>query len=141
MIMRIRLVAIAAAILCSAGCSRQTEGASGYMVDIVSVAKEKSIDCNVYLIFAIATPNHKARLNSEHFNTFSAAAVRLHEVLATRAERAVFVKAEPGVAWGEFIEMLDHLKPEVQRLGIITPQVEALSHDDNCIIWPVRTRP
>ena len=77
----------------------------------------------------------------ESYNTHAESVARLHEVLIYRAERAVLVKAEPDVSWGEFLAMVDHLKPEVTRLAILTPQVEALARlDGHCIVWPIESQ-
>lgn len=80
-------------------------------------------------------------LNQESYNTLVESVARLHEVLLTRAERAVLVRAQPDVSWAEFLEMVDHLKPEVTRLAILTPQVEALARlDRHCLAWPIESQ-
>jgi hypothetical protein len=65
--------------------------------------------------------------------TIPEAAQRLREVMSTRAEKVVFVKAEADVSWGEFVELVDHVWPEVDVVSILTPQVEMLARRTHCL--------
>jgi hypothetical protein len=75
-------------------------------------------------LVAIAIGRHRARLNVEPDWKISEVALRLREVLSYRAEKMVYVKAEMGVSWGEFLELVDHVWPEADVVSIITPQVD-----------------
>ncbi len=50
-----------------------------------------------------------------------------------RAEKLLYVKAESGVSWGEFVELIDQVWPETDVVSILTPQVEALARQRYCL--------
>jgi hypothetical protein len=85
------------------------------------------------LIVAAAIGGHRAKLNAEPDRTFSETVQRLREVMSYRAERIVYVRAETGVSWGEFMELVDDVWPEVNVVSILTPRVEAVLHRTYCL--------
>jgi biopolymer transport protein ExbD len=46
---------------------------------------------------------------------------RLSDIFRTRAERVLFVDAEPAVPFGAFLEIVSMAKAEVQYVAIVTP--------------------
>jgi len=58
---------------------------------------------------------------------------RLRAVSKNRAEKVVYIKAEAGVSWGEFMELLDNVRPEVEIISLLTHQVERSSHGHLCL--------
>jgi hypothetical protein len=57
----------------------------------------------------------------------------LREALRYRAEKVVYVEAEPGVTWGEFLTLVDHVWTEADVVSLITPQVDALARKSICL--------
>ncbi len=59
--------------------------------------------------------------------------------LRTRADGVVFVSAEPGVSYGDFIELVDAVYPDVRIASMMTSKVEMLSRKHLCLAlscWP-----
>jgi hypothetical protein len=59
--------------------------------------------------------------------------LRLREILAYRAEKLVFVAGDSQASWGDFIAMVDRIWPEADVVSIITPKVERLALQQNCL--------
>jgi biopolymer transport protein ExbD len=51
-------------------------------------------------------------------------AQRLEEVFRTRAERLLFVKADPNLPFQSVAEVIDISKPHVNFVALLTPAVE-----------------
>jgi biopolymer transport protein ExbD len=68
--------------------------------------------------------NGIVRLNREDEIKVNALANRLHESFATRAERVLFVKADPDVPFQSVAEIIDIAQTEVEYVGILTSAVE-----------------
>ncbi len=114
---------VAMLVLCSAACHYGSAVSKGFIVDLAAV--EVSTTCGDNSVVAVAIGRHRAKLNAEPDVAFSEAIRGLHEVMTHRVERIVYVKAEPDVFWGEFLELVDNVWPEVNVVSILTPQVEA----------------
>jgi hypothetical protein len=84
-------------------------------------------------IVAVAIGRHRAKLNAEPDATFPEAVQRLREIMSTRGEKIVYVRAEAEVSWGELMELVDDIWPEVNVVSILTPQVEAISRRTLCL--------
>ena len=129
-------VSVSLLVLFCSACSREQHHVFGFSVEVATAPG----DCLEWPrnIVAIAVGNHKARLNTERFTTFPEVVTRLREVLTHRAERVVFIMAETGVYWGEVLELIDHVQPEVTRIAFVTPQVAELTRNDGCMAMPIR---
>jgi hypothetical protein len=120
-----------ALILFCAGCVTKREPPEGFLVDVPSAAEP----CGSYPLHLVATAigGHKATLNSEGDAAIPEVRRLLREVLKTRAEKLVFVKAEADVTWGEFMELVDHVWPETDVVSILTPETEAMARRTYCL--------
>jgi biopolymer transport protein ExbD len=116
--------------MCGAACQRGSGTAKGFMVDLATSA-ESCGDSRT--IVAVAVGRHRAKLNAEPDATFPEVVQRLREVMSYRAEKVVYVKAEAEVSWGEFLELVGDVWPEVNAVSILTPQVEAMARRTYCL--------
>jgi hypothetical protein len=48
----------------------------------------------------------------------------IRDRLQTRADKLVFVRADPGITFGEFVEFIDAVRSEAKVLSLVTPKVE-----------------
>ncbi|MGA2133848.1 MAG: hypothetical protein ABSH50_16255 [Bryobacteraceae bacterium] len=120
----------AAVVLCLAGCDQAHRTSSGFMLDL---AKSPERCGDGRYIVADAIGNHRVRLSSQPDVAISETGRRLREMQRYRAVKLVFVKAEAGVPWGEFVELVDRVKPESDMMSWLTPQVEALARERICL--------
>jgi hypothetical protein len=58
---------------------------------------------------------------------------RLRAILRYRAEKIVYVKTEPGVSWEQFLDLFDNVRPEVEIISLLTPQVDTLFRRRLCL--------
>jgi hypothetical protein len=84
-------------------------------------------------IVAVALENHRAKLNAEPEAPIADLKLRLHEVMSTRAEKLVYVTADAEVPWGEFMELIDGVWPEVDVVSLLTHQVRAAAARTHCL--------
>jgi hypothetical protein len=124
------LLPISLLLLCGTACERENGTPKGFIVDVATSAE--SCGDGTYIV-AAAIGGHRAKLNAEPDRTYPETVKRLREVMSYRAERVVYVKAETGVPWGEFMELVDDVWPEVNVVSILTPQVEAMSRRTFCL--------
>jgi hypothetical protein len=101
------------------------------MLDIAR-ARECGAD-DFRLIIATAIGSHRVHFGAEPDRTISEFALRLREVMSVRAEKLTYVKADAGVSWEKFMELLDVVWPEADVVSIVTPQVAALAHGGYCL--------
>jgi len=125
------------ALLCLSAWAANRNPTHGHFVSIATAALPDGPDEDRRIV-AMAMPGRKANLNREAYNSYPEAAARLRAVLRYRAVRVILVKAHPDVPWGDFLQMLDRLSEEVDGAAILTPQVEALSHNGFVIRFPFR---
>jgi hypothetical protein len=116
--------------LCGAACNRENDGSKGFTVDLAVSPKYCGDGRN---IVAVVIGRRRARLNAEPDAAFPAVVQGLREVMSYRAEKVVYIKAEPEVQWGEVLELVDNVWSEVNVIGILTPQVEALARQTDCL--------
>jgi hypothetical protein len=113
-------------------CLPTGSGASkGFMVDLAASA-ESCLDDSRNIV-AVAIGRHRAKLNAEPDATFPETVQRFREVVSVNAEKIVYVRAEAEVSWGEFMELVDDVWPEVNVVSILTPQVEKMSRRTYCL--------
>ena len=124
------VLSISVLFLCVAACNRGNEQSRGFPVDL-AVSQESCGDGRT--IVAVAIGGHRARPNAEPDAAFPKVVQRLREVMSYRAEKVVYIKAEPQVPWTEFLELVDYVWPEVQVVSILTPQVEAMARRTLCL--------
>jgi biopolymer transport protein ExbD len=129
--MPIRITALAIAFVLTLLWAACVTGrpSTGFLIDI-AIAPEECGDGRP--IVATLARDGRVQLNME---TIAVAEVgrRLRDVLRTRADKLIFVKAESDVSFGDFVQMLDLLHPEAEVLSLITPQVELLARTRFCI--------
>jgi hypothetical protein len=124
------ILSMCALALCCAACSRENHAKRVFRVNVATSPESCGDGSN---IVAIALGGHRARLNAEPEASIVVAAQRLHEIMSYRAEKVVYVKAETHVSWGEFLELIERVWPEVNVVSILTPQVEASARRNDCL--------
>ena len=72
-------------------------------------------------------------MNAELDAALPTVVLRLHDIMRTRAEKVIYVAAEPTVPWEEFVELVDSVWPEADVVSLVTPQVEAEVRRSFCI--------
>lgn len=117
-------------ILCIGACTGESKATKGLLVDVATSSAPCGDSRNV---IAVAMGGHRARLNIEPDASIPEVTQRLREIMSTRAEKVVFVKAQANVSWGDFLELVDHVWPEADVVSIFTPQVEALARQTYCL--------
>jgi hypothetical protein len=60
----------------------------------------------------------------------------LRDILHYRAEKLVYVTADPGTSWGDILEVIDGVWPEVDVVSLITPQIKTLTEKSYCGLAP-----
>jgi hypothetical protein len=126
----VSLLSMSMLFLCDAACNMGNEQSWGFRVDL---AKSQETCGDGRSIVAVAIGGHRARLNAERDAAFPKVAQRLREVMSYRAEKVLYIKAEPQVPWTEFLELVDQVWPDVQVVSILTPQVEAMARRTLCL--------
>lgn len=115
-------------ILCCACCTVGHEPTKGFVVD---VATSPASCGDGSQIVATATGKRSARLNAGPDLAIAEIRHQVRVEMSYRAEKVVFVRANAGLSWGEFLELVDELWPEVEVVSLLTPQVE--SHRTSCL--------
>jgi hypothetical protein len=116
--------------LLALACGSERTPSRGYLLDIAT-APERCGDGRNIVITAIG--QHRVRINPDLVLDTDSAAYWLRDTFRTRAYRDVYVRAEPGVAFGEFAELVDRVWPEAEVVSILTPQVEVLAIKRFCL--------
>jgi hypothetical protein len=116
--------------LCGAGCDREDGHSKGFAVDMAASPKSCGDGRD---IVAVAIGSRRAKLNAEPDAAFPEVVQRLRDVMSYRAEKVVYIKALADVPWGEFLELVDDVWPEVNVVSILTPQVEAMVRQTYCL--------
>jgi hypothetical protein len=124
------IVPVLMLLLCSAACRQENEPAKAYFLDLAT-APEWCGDGRALIATAIGS--HRAKLDTKPAIAIAEIGPRLRVLLQYRSEKIVYVTAELGVSWGEFIDLLDHIRPEVEMMSMVTPQVDALFRRRLCL--------
>jgi biopolymer transport protein ExbD len=103
---------------------------AGFMIDIAT-APEHCGDGRETV--ASAAGNDRVTLNSDPSLDIREFLPGLRETLKHRAEKLVYVRAEPGVSFGEFVQLVDAVRPEAGIVSLITPQVGVLARARYCL--------
>ena len=103
---------------------------AGFMIDI---ATTRAYCGDGRIIVATAVGNHRAALNSDPGVDIGEFRSSLRKALSTRAEKPVYVRAEPGISFGEFVEFVAAVRPEAEIISLITRRVEALPSARYCL--------
>lgn len=123
-------------IVYSVACGKKRSSSVGFLVDVASAPTSCGDGRN---IVAIAMGNGKARLNSEPAVWLDQLVLRLREVLKYRAEKLVYVTAEPQTSWADFLVMTSRVWPEAGVISLVTSDVERLARQRHCLAtscWP-----
>src|ERR1039457_5174599 len=93
-------ISLGALILCCVACTRENTLTKSFRVDL---ATSPDFCGDSSSVVAAAIGGHRARLNSEPSTTISDIGQRVHTIMSYRAEKVIFVKADAGTSWGEFL--------------------------------------
>src|SRR5579862_3596239 len=91
-------------VVFTVACDRTHRQHKGFMLDIAAAPEECGENRNVV---ATAMGSHKAKLNAEEGLGMAEVVAGLRETFKYRAEKLVYVKAEPDVSFADFIELVD----------------------------------
>lgn len=121
---------ILGAILTS--CSNANRTPVGYLID-VAIAPEHCGDGRWIVI--TATGNHRAIINGDpnRETPIAQTVSTVRETLRYRAEKIIYVDAEPTVPWSDFIDVLDAIRPEAEIVSLVTPRTKALAEKRWCL--------
>jgi hypothetical protein len=115
----------------SLACTASRSTALGFLVDVASAPTSCGDGRD---IVAIAMGNGRAMLNAETYESLDQLALRLHEVMSYRAEKLVYVAADPQTSWADFLGMVSRVWPEADVVSLITPKVEQLARKRYCLV-------
>jgi len=116
-------VMLAVALMISASGTQRLPSA-GFMIDTATALEH----CGAgRAIVASADGNRRATLYRYPSFDIRELPPRLRKTLKYRAEKLVYVRAEPGVAFGEFVQLVDTVRPKAEIISLIAPKVEALA--------------
>ena len=90
----------------------------------IAYQKKECFD-DTRLVVARALTNGKVSLNGEVELRRSELADRLHQIFRTRAERVLFIEADPDLPVSSVADVIDIARKEVELIVIVTPAVEA----------------
>jgi hypothetical protein len=114
----------------SVACREKRLPAVGFLVDVASAPTSCGDGSH---IVAIAMGNGRARLNAEPVVSLDQLDLRLREVLSYRAEKLVYVTAEPQASWADFLVMVSRVWPEADVVSLLTPEVDRLRRQRYCL--------
>jgi biopolymer transport protein ExbD len=96
----------------------------GFMIDVATALK----DCGDGRLFlASAVGDRRVTLNPEPSIDIRDLPAQLRKKVENRTEVVVFVKADPGVSFGEFVQLVDAVHSEADIISLVTPQIDALA--------------
>ncbi len=84
-------------------------------------------------VAAKALGNGRVKLNAEPEASVDQAVSRIHEVMKYRAERVVYVTAEPVVAWRDVLALVERVWNEAEVISIVTPKIGELAQRRICL--------
>lgn len=122
-------VMLTLALLVLASGTRRSPSA-GFMLD-VATAPESCGDGRD--IVASALGHQRVTLHFDQGFDIRELPSKLRTELSSRAEKLVYVTAEPGASFGEFLQLVDAVRPEAEIISLITPQVEVLASARFCL--------
>ena len=124
----VALLLVLASVIVAVGTRRLP--ATGFMIDIASAPEHCGDGRDVE---ALAVGNNMVALTPDPSFDIHELPSRLRETFKYRAEKLVFVRAEPGVSFAEFVQLVDAVRPEAEIISLITPQVEVLARARHCL--------
>jgi hypothetical protein len=127
---RITAIAVAAAILWCAACTRR-EKAKALFVDLASSSAPCGDDPRWLVVTAVG--GHRGRLNGYADAPIAELRQQLREVLKYRAEKVVYLSAEGNTHWGDFIDLVEQVWPETNVVSVLTPEVARQSKRTYCL--------
>jgi hypothetical protein len=121
---KLAAVSVVVAMLGCIGCGRKSVPETALILDIATAPQSCGDGRS---IVAIALGSGRAKLNGEAAVPLVQLAARIRDVQSYRAEKLLYVTAEAGVQWGDFVAMIERVWPEADVVSIVTPQVERLA--------------
>jgi hypothetical protein len=119
-----------ALVVLALACSGERTSSRGFLLDIATAPERCGDGYNVVLT---ALGQHRVQVAYDLVLDMDSTASRVRDRLRTRAYGFVYVRAEPGVPFGEFVELVDRVWPEAEVVSIMTPAVEALARKRVCL--------
>jgi hypothetical protein len=128
---RVNAVVIVVMVFLSS-CVNTNRASRGYLIDLAT-APERCGDGR--WIVVTATGKHRARINGDpnKETPIAQTVLTVQDALRFRAEKLIYVDSESGVLWGEFIEVLDAVRPEAEVISLITPSVKVMAEQLWCL--------
>jgi len=125
-----RSIVAVSIVLATLGCSSERAIETTLILDVATSPKSCG-DGND--LVATAMGSGRAKLNSETFASLDQLAARIHEAQRYRVEKLLYVTAEDGVDWGDFVAMVKRAGPEADVVSVLTPEVVRLARQSYCL--------
>jgi biopolymer transport protein ExbD len=119
-------------VLTTCACSRASHQANGFPVSIAVAPKVWCGDGDP--IYVSALGNHRFAINDSPPLNLANLIMALNSILEYRAVKWVFVRADHGIAYSDFIEMMDAVYLPDVRVSVLTTEVEAQRENGGCLI-------
>jgi len=120
-------------VLTTCACSRTGEQAKGFPMYIADAPTQDWCGDDDHRVVVTALGNHRFAVNDSGVMNESSLASDLNDRLRMRAEKVLFLRAEPGVSYSDFIEMTDAAYHPDIRVVVMTHQVEELERKGGCL--------
>jgi hypothetical protein len=124
----IALLASMTILLC--GCHRGDTASKGFIIDVAKTLKSCG-DGRTIVVTAIG--NHRVKVNSEPDIPTAQLAPILRDILKTRFQRVVFVKGNADISFGDFAELVDHVRPVDAIISLVSSKLLPLGLRTMCL--------
>jgi hypothetical protein len=111
-------------------CAGERAPSRGFLLD-VATAPERCGESRAEVLTALG--QRRVQVTYDLVLDMDSMGGWVRDRLQTRAYKFVYVKAEPGVPFGEFVELVDRVWPEAEVVSIMTPKVDALARKRVCL--------
>jgi hypothetical protein len=117
-------------LLSSVGHGQENKAGKAYFLDLAT-APESCGDGRILIVTAIGS--HRAKLDTEPAMAIAQIGPRLRALMQYRPETIVYVEAQSGISWGEFLDLLDQIRPEAEMTSLVTHRIDTLFRRYLCL--------
>jgi hypothetical protein len=103
----------------------------GFILDVADAPESCGDDRTVV---AKASGSGQVIVNGEPVASIDKAVSRIHEVMSYRAEKVIYVEAEAGASWLDFLELVDRVWAEAEVISLVTPRIDVLARKRICLV-------
>ena len=117
---------------------RPKEKAKGFPLHVASIMRQAVCMDDDHRLVVTAQGNHRFTLNESGALTARDLSDRVNYEFRYRAQKAIFLRAESGVSYAEFTEMVDNVYRSDAVVVVATHEVERLENQGGCVFVHVR---